>query len=145
MKKFIQIFSLFGLLVVFGTISASAQAGLGTEVDIPFAFNVGNQSYDAGSYIIRVDRRISGASTLSIRDTKNDEQQTVFLNTNGEAGSGEIKLVFDVVEGRRFLSKVRTPERTYAVYKTKAEKDAAKARTSKAVSEGAGADGSSTF
>jgi hypothetical protein len=145
MKKFIQIFSLFGLLVVFGTISASAQAGLGTEIDIPFAFNVGNQSYDAGSYIIRVDRRISGASTLSIRDTKNDEQQTVFLNMNGEGGSGEIKLVFDVVEGRRILSKVRTPERTYAVYKTKTEKDAVKARSSRSVSQGAGSDGLSTF
>ncbi|HKP69362.1 MAG TPA: hypothetical protein VJV05_08760 [Pyrinomonadaceae bacterium] len=145
MKKFIQIFSLFGLLVVFGTISASAQASLGTEVEIPFAFNVGGHSYEAGSYIIKVDRRISGASTLSIRDTKNDEQQTVLLNSNGEAGTGEVKLVFDTVEGRRYLSKVRTPERTYGVYKSKAEKDAAKARTSKSVSEGAGSDGSSLF
>ena len=135
MKKFIQIFSLFGLLVVFGTISASAQAGLGTEVEIPFAFNIGDTSYDAGSYIIKIDRRITGASTLMIRDTKTDEQKLVLLNANSEGGSGEIKLVFDTVEGRRYLTKVRTPERSYALYKGKIEKDAAKARSSaKAVS-----------
>lgn len=146
MKKFIQIFSLFGLLVMFGVISASAQAGLGSEVDIPFAFNVGDQSYEAGSYIIQVNRRITGASTLSIRDTKTDEQQTVLLNSNGEAGTGEIKLVFDTVEGRRYLTKVRTPERSYALYKTKVEKDAAKARgAAKAVSVGAGASGETSI
>ena len=143
MKKFIQIFSLFGLLVVFGTISASAQAGLGTEVDIPFAFNVGDQAHEAGSYIVKIDRRVNGASTLSIRDTKTDDQQTVLLNSSGEAGSAEIKLVFDVIEGRRFLTKVRTQDRTYGVYKSKTEKDAVKAR--KSVSEGAGSDGSSIF
>ena len=145
MKKFIQIFSLFGLLVVFGTISASAQAGLGTEVDIPFAFNIGDRSYEAGNYIIQVDRRITGASTLIIRDTKTDEQQILLLNANGEAGSGEVKLVFDTVAGRRYLTKVRTPDRSYALFRGKVEKDAAKARSSKSVSEGAGADGSSTF
>lgn len=146
MKKFIQIFSLFGLLVVFGTISASAQAGLGTEVDIPFAFNVGDQAYEAGSYIIKIDRRGTGASTLSIRDTKTDEQQTVLLNSNGEAGSGEIKLVFDNVEGRRYLTKVRTPDRSYALYKTKVQKNTSKASGSaKSVSEGAGSSGESTL
>ena len=139
MKKFIQIFSLFGLLVVFGTISASAQAGLGTEVEIPFAFNIGDTSYDAGNYIIRIDRRITGASTLVIRDTKTDEQKLVLLNANSEGGSGEIKLVFDTVEGRRYLTKVRTPERSYALYRGKIQKDAAKARGSAgAVSVGAG-------
>ena len=145
MKKFIQIFSLFGLLVVFGSISASAQAGLGVEVNIPFAFNVGDQTHEAGSYIVRVDRRIAGASTLSIRNADSDDQQTVLLNSNGEAGAGEVKLVFDVVEGRRILSKVRTPERTYGVYKTKNEKSTEKARNLKPVSEGAGSDGSSLF
>ena len=145
MKKFIQIFSLFGLLVIFGTISASAQAGLGTEVNIPFAFHVGDQSYEAGSYIININRRITGASTLSIRDTKTDEQQTVLLSSNGEAAAGEVKLVFDTVEGRRYLTKVRTPDRSYGLYRVKAEKGAIKARNSKPVSEGAGSDGVTTF
>lgn len=138
MKKFIQIFSLFGLLVVFGTISASAQAGLGTEVNIPFAFNVGDQSYEAGNYIIKVDRRIAGTSTLTIRDEKNDEQQIVFLNSDGNGTGTEIKLVFDTVEGRRFLSKVRTPQQVFGLIKSKAEKKseaAAKTREAEKPSE----------
>lgn len=145
MKKFIQIISLFGLLVFVGTISASAQAGYGTEVNIPFAFNIGDQSYEAGSYIIKIDRRITGASTLSIRDTKTDEQQTVLLSSNGEAAAGEVKLVFDTVEGRRYLTKIRTPDRGYGLFRGKVEKDAVKARNVKPVSDGAGSDGSTIF
>lgn len=146
MKKFIQIFSLFGLLVVFGTISASAQAGLGAEVEIPFAFTVGEKSYDSGTYVIKVDRRSTGASTLSIREANTDEQQIVLLNSSGEDGTSEIKLVFDTVEGRRYLTKVRTPQRSYALYKNKGEREASKVRTSvQPVSEGAGSEGSLAF
>ena len=146
MKKFIQILSLLSLLVVFGAISASAQGGLGTEVEIPFAFNIGDQSYEAGNYIIKIDRRSTGASTLTIRDAKTDEQKILLLNSNGEAGSGEIKLVFDTVEGRRYLAKVRTPERSYALFRSKAERNASKANGSaKPVSQGSGSDGSTAF
>lgn len=145
MKRFIQIFSLFGLLVVFGAVSASAQAGPGTEVEIPFAFSVGDRQYEAGNYIIKVDRHITGSSTLAIRDTKTDEQQIVLLKSNGEAGSDEIKLVFDMIEGRRHLTKLSTPQQIYALFRSKSEKGAAKARSAKPVSEGAGAAGSLAF
>jgi hypothetical protein len=147
MKKFIQIFSLFSLLLTFGIISASAQAGLGTEVEIPFAFNVGDHAYEAGSYIIKVDRSSTGASTLSIRDTKTDEQQLVLLNSNGQGGSGEVKLIFDTVEGRRYLSRIRTPERSYALFKGKSQKEVTKARNAaKPASDGTvGAEESVAF
>ena len=136
MKKFIRISSLFGLLVVVSTISVTAQTGLGSEVDIQFAFNVGDKAYEAGSYVIKINRRIAGAATLSIRDTKTDERQTVLLSSNGEEGPGEMQLVFDTIEGQRYLTKVRTPERSYGLYRVK---DAA------AKSQGAGSDGSSPF
>lgn len=124
MKKFIQVFSLLSLLVLFGSASANAQSGYGVEVEIPFAFNVGDHSYEAGNYILKVNKFATGTATLSIRDTNNDEVQTVILNGNGDGASTDIKLVFDMVEGRRVLTRVRTPDHTYAVVGAKNDKDA---------------------
>ena len=129
MKKFIQICSLFGLLVFVGAATANAQS-LGSQVSIPFAFNVGEKSYDAGDYILKIERVGAGTATLTIRDTDSDAIQIVMLNGNGESPSRDLKLVFDTIEGQRYLTRVRTPERTYGLHKSKAEKDAAKVRGS---------------
>ena len=126
MKKFIQVCSLLSLLVFFGAASANAQSGFGVDVEIPFAFSVGDQSYEAGNYIVKVDKLTSGTATLSIQDTKTDDVQTVLLNGNGDEAAGDIKLVFDNVAGRRVLTKIRTPDRGYALIKTKSEKNAEK-------------------
>jgi hypothetical protein len=127
MKKFIQVCSLLSLLVVFGAAASIKAQGFGTEVSIPFAFNVADHSYDAGSYVLKLFKNSSGTATLSITDTKTDAVQTVLLNVNGDLGGSEIKLVFDNVEGQRYLSKVQTTERTYALLKSKAVRDALKA------------------
>ena len=127
MKKIIQVCSLLSLLILTGAVSSFAQNGFGSEVEIPFAFNVGDQSYEAGSYIVKLQKLPSGSATLSISDTKSDDVQTVLLNGTGDRIGTEIKLVFDSIEGRRHLTKVRTPDRTFALLRTKAERDAAKA------------------
>ena len=142
MKKFIQICSLFGLLIFVGAATANAQSSLGSQITIPFAFHVGEKSYEAGEYILKVDKLSSGTATLMIRDTKSDEAQVVLLNGNGESPSSELKLVFDTIEGHRYLTRVRTPVRTFALLKSKAEKDAAKVRNSEKES-GASAAGTS--
>lgn len=146
MKKFIQVCSLLSLVVVFGAAaSIKAQTGFGTEVSIPFAFNVGDHSYDAGNYVMKLSKNTSGTATLSIIDTKTDEIQTVLLNVNGDAAGDEIKLVFDKVEGRRYLSKVQTTERTYALLKSKAVREAAKAAKSGDRADSAVDGGASQF
>jgi hypothetical protein len=127
MKKFIQICSLFSLLVLSMVVSASAQRSFGTDVEIPFAFNVADRSYEAGNYIVKLEKISSGAATLSIQDTKTDKMQTVLLNMNGDGPGGEIKLVFDTIEGRRYLTKVRTAERTFALVRSRSEKSVTKA------------------
>jgi len=132
MKKFIQISSFLSLVVLFSAASTLAQSHFGIDVNIPFAFNVGDRSYDAGNYIVKFERHSPGSATLSIEDTKTDEVQTVLLNSNGDGGSEDIKLVFDTVEGRRQLRKVRTSSSTYAIVRTKAERTAAKVRSEKA-------------
>ena len=146
MKKFIQVCSLLSLVVVLGTAaSLKAQSGFGTEVSIPFAFNVGDHSYDAGSYVLKLSKQSSGTASLSIIDTKTDEIQTVLLNANGDSAGSDIKLVFDKVEGRRYLSKVQTTERTYALVKTKSMRDSAKAAKSSDKPESAVVIGGNQF
>ena len=130
MKKFIQICSLLCLLVLFSAAAANAQTNFGADVNIPFAFNVGDRSYDAGNYIVKLDKRSSGSATLSIHDTKTDEVQTVLLNIAAHSTSGEVNLVFDTIGGQRYLTKVSTPERTFSLVKSKAEKNAIKAQRS---------------
>ena len=123
MKKFIQISALLSLVVLFNVAASYGQSQFGTDVNIPFAFNVGDQSYEAGHYILKFDRFSNGAATLSIQNTKDDKVQTVLMNAGGEAASSEIKLVFDTLEGQRYLTKVRTPSRSYAVVMNKPGKE----------------------
>ena len=136
MKKLIQIGSILSLLVLFSAASTFAQSQFGVDVNIPFAFNVGDRSHEAGNYIVKFQRHPLGSATLAIEDTKTEEVQTIFLNAGVGPGSDEIKLVFDTVEGRRYLRKIQTPSSTYAIARTKAEKNLAKVR-----SQGAGETG----
>ena len=134
MKKFIQICSILSLLVVFTVVaSAKVEAGFGTEVEIPFAFNVGDRSYEAGTYIVKFGRVSDGTATLSIQDLKNDDLQTVLVNVNNESNSGGMRLVFDTINGQKYLTKVRHNDKTFALAKVKSDKNAI-------VSIGSGAD-----
>src|SRR5688572_18933903 len=128
MKKFIQICSLLSMLVVFTVISASAQSGFGTDVEIPFSFNVGDRSYDAGNYIVKLGRLSSGSATLSIQDTKTDDIQTVLLHVSSDGSGRDMNLVFDTIDGKKYLSKVQTTDKTFALTKVKSEKNGVKAR-----------------
>ena len=139
MKKLIQISGLLGLLVILTAATTFAQASYGSDVNIPFAFTVGDQSYEAGDYIVRIERMSSGAATLSITDTKTEEVQRVLMNVSGDSGSGDVKLVFDTVDGQRHLTKVRTPNYSYAIVKSRSDKSAAKNRSEKVTEVGGSA------
>lgn len=125
MKKFIQIASLLSMLVVFTVISANAQSGTyGSEVEIPFAFSVGDQTYEAGHYVVKVQKLTTGAATLTIEDTKNDKVRVVLMNADGNSPEQGVKLVFEKVNGQRYLSRVNTPERSFALIKSRPEQSA---------------------
>ena len=129
MKKLIQICSLLSVLVLFTAGATFAQTRFGTDVNIPFAFNVGDHSYGAGQYIVKLDKLGSGTATLSIQDTKTDEIQRVLLNANGDSASDDVRLVFDTINGQRYLTKLRTTDRTYAIVGAKSNRNATKAGT----------------
>ena len=138
MKKFIRTFSVFCLVAVFAVISVSASAvsGFGSEVEIPFAFNVGEKAYDAGSYIVTIERVSNETSALRIRDTKNENSQTVLINLSYASAREELKLVFDTVDGKKYLTKVGTADRLAAVDHPKSDRktaDAEKVRIQPAV------------
>lgn len=140
MKRIIQICSLFGLLILFTAVSANAQTSTGTDIEIPFAFSIGDKSYDAGHYIVKVNKLPNGIATLFIQDTKTEKAQTLFLNDDGGAVGAGVKLVFDTVAGQRYLSRVQTPERSFAVVGGKTRKDNnAKLREASVASTGSGA------
>jgi len=140
MKKFIQICSLLSMLVLFTAGAAFAQNEFGTDVNIPFAFNVGDHAYEAGEYIVKLDKMGTGMATLSIQNTKTDEIQRVLLNANGDAAADDVRLVFDTINGQRYLTKLKTTDRTYAIVGSRPDKDAAKARKEKVSETGGGAN-----
>jgi hypothetical protein len=39
---------------------------------------------------------------------------------------GDLRLVFDTIEGQKYLTKVRTANKTFALVKTKSEKSASR-------------------
>lgn len=145
MKKFIQICSLLSLLFVLSTSAAFAQSGFGTDVNIPFAFNIGDRSYEAGNYIVKLDRRAGGSATLSVQDTKTDEVQNMIVSIGAHSTSGQVNLVFDTINGQRYLTKISTPDRTFSLIKSKAEKEAMKAQRSMKPVERAVVGGGSNF
>ena len=140
MKKLIQVVSLLSLLVLFTAGSTVAADRFGTDVKIPFAFNVGDRSYEAGEYIIKLERLGNGTAALSIQNTKTDEIQRVLMNANGDTAAADVRLVFDTINGQRYLTKLKTTARTYAIVGSKPGKDSAKAEKEKATAIGGGAN-----
>jgi hypothetical protein len=115
MKKLIQICSLLSLLLVFTAVSASAQSEYGSEVEIPFSFNVGDREYEAGNYIVKLNKLQTGAATIIISNPKTDSVQTVLARRSADSSDNAVKLVFDTVNGERVLSRVITPGGGFAI------------------------------
>lgn len=127
MKGIVQLVSFIGLLLVFTAAGANAQSAYGTEVKIPFSFNVGTRSYEAGEYIVKVNKQATGATILSIRDTAGDDVQQVLLRGSGDVQVEGLKLTFANVGGRKFLEQVQTPTSGYKVAVPEADAGAQRA------------------
>lgn len=139
MRKFIQISSLLALVLAFTTFSVKAAGGFGSEVEIPFAFYVGDKAYEAGHYIVRVQRLETGGAILSIQNSEDNKVHSLFLNRSGDPGSSEVKLIFDVANGQRYLSKVTAQDHSFAVIGSKERRtEVGKAKRSTAAEIGGG-------
>jgi hypothetical protein len=114
MNKLIQICSLLSLVFVFAAVSASAQSEYGSEVEIPFSFSVGDRTYEAGTYTVKLNKLQTDAATIIIRDRKNDSVQTVLARRNAGSADESVELVFDTVNGTKVLSRFITPGGSFA-------------------------------
>ncbi len=130
MKKLIQVSAFLSLMFVFSVVFANAQQQAKQfSVNVPFEFNVGQKSYPAGEYHIKLVKISADAASLSIADGEDKNLQTIIAPRRGEASTDEPKLVFSRYKNQRFLSQIKTKETGFSLIKTDAEKRAADRNT----------------
>lgn len=129
MKKLIQFSAVLSLMFVFAVVFANAQTTKRYAVNIPFDFHVGQKSYPAGEYHIRVARISADAVSFAIADGEKNNLQTVIIPRKGESAKNEPQLVFNRYKNQRFLSRLMTGENGYSMIKTDAERRAADLNT----------------
>lgn len=126
MKKLIQFCSMLSLVVVLAAGAATAATPVGTDygsqVQIPFSFNVAEKTFEAGTYIINVNKVSSGAATLVIRNVKTGESQALVMTSRGDGPADDLKLVFENVGDKKVLTKVKTSSETFALLNPRVDK-----------------------
>jgi hypothetical protein len=97
------------------------------EVDVPFAFEVGNRTLPAGSY--RVETVPTGAGALEIlRSSSGDVRQTISTTAAiTKSGTPAPALVFHRYGNRYFLAQIRTGDgHAREVFPSRQEKEIAR-------------------
>ncbi len=91
MKKLIQICSLLSLIVFFSIVSVQAQTVKQYAAEIPHDFNIGQKSYQAGSYTIKVSKVSLNVVSLSLEDKEKNNLQTILVRQNSNVAKREPK------------------------------------------------------
>lgn len=125
MKKIIQLCSMFALLAAFSVISANAQSVREYEAKIPFRFNVGQKSFEAGNYVIKIIKSAVNARILSLEDESGKQLQNIIVAESGDTAKGKLQLVFNRYDNQRFLSKLSNGETVFSIVKSDTEKQIA--------------------
>lgn len=126
MKKLIRICAVLSLLFAFSIVSTHAQqTGTQYQAKIPFDFNVGQKSYAAGNYVIKISRLSSNGILLHFEDENNNRLQSVIVSEIDSLPKGETKLLFDVQENQRYLTRIVTENVSISLGKPKTEKHGA--------------------
>ena len=115
MKKIIQIVSFLALVFVLAGTEVQAQSTTKIDADVPFDFAIGDQTFDAGKYVMRVRRVPSGADSIELRDAKNSVVYEAFALTNGDTGNGKAHFIFRRDGSVAQLSKIQTGSKGYTI------------------------------
>lgn len=115
MKRIIQVCSMLVLSAVFFTVAAHAQSTSRIEAKIPFDFNVGEKSYVAGDYVMKISRVTFSTVSLSLEDNFGNQLQNVLMASSADTADGVSRLIFDRDANERQLSRVLTGEKGYAL------------------------------
>ncbi len=127
MKKLIQVCSILSLVVVFSIVSAQAHTVKQYAAEIPYDFNIGQKSYQAGSYVIKISRISSNIVSLSLEDKEKNNLQTILVRENGNTTKHEPKLVFTRYDNQRFLTGMSMQEMGLSIVVSKDDKLSAQA------------------
>lgn len=123
MKKIIRIVSFLALVFVMTGADVHAQGTTRIDAVIPYDFQVGDEQFEAGKYVLRVRRMQNGAGTLvELRDARHRVVWESFALENGNTGNGKANLVFDKSGSIAKLTQVRTGEKGYAISTDKTDR-----------------------
>lgn len=115
MKNFIRICSFLTLVVAFSFVSANAQTVQRYEAKIPFAFNIGAKTYDAGTYVMRLAEAAVG-KMMTLEDGKNNVLRTFYVMERGDAPAKNSYLRFvRNADDSLYLSRIFTTEKSFAI------------------------------
>jgi hypothetical protein len=105
--KSLAMVSLIGILtLVAAAQSAQAQSRTDYTANIPFAFNVGNETLPAGQYIITNARTVDGAVILRIRAKGHEGLMRLTNGVRANAPRQKTVLVFNRYGERSFLAEM---------------------------------------
>jgi hypothetical protein len=105
-KKYAVVLGLVVTLLALGATQASAQT---VNAAVSFNFMAGGKEFPAGSYQIRFAN--GGASTLLLMKSTDTGAvaQVGFMTRLADIGAGSPTLVFDVEDGKHYLSELHIP------------------------------------
>lgn len=126
MKKLMQFGSIFILAFFFSIVSINAQTEKRYEVNIPFEFSVGENSYQPGNYTFKVSGLSENGIVLNLNNEKGDHLGTFLVSQNSEFAKGNTRLVFIRYGEKRFLSKILMQERGFSVLNSQTGKQITK-------------------
>lgn len=100
---------MLGLAVFIAAGSANAQTAYSSEVEIPFAFSVCGQSFEAGKYSLKLVKLDAGSATISVTDQETREVKSFLARRSGDGPANDVALVFDTARGTKVLRRISTP------------------------------------
>lgn len=117
---------MLSLVLVFSIVAAKAQTVKEYKAQIPFAFSVGQKSYQAGDYVIKVSKFSVSSVALSLEDNEKNVLQTIFAQGNGNIAKAEPKLLFNRNGDQLTLSNMTMPEMGLSIAGSNDKKQAGK-------------------
>lgn len=109
MKKFIQLFSMLSLALVFGAAAAMAQTNTKVNAEIPFDFNIGGRILAKGSYQLDISKYASGAATVTVIDRNGVRLETVVASLTENSKNSTPGLEFKRDGESQTLTGITTP------------------------------------
>jgi hypothetical protein len=111
MKRIIQFFTLLGFAILISTVSAKAQTTTSIDADVPFNFNIGQETFASGKYKLKVIEDGAGGSIVTLNNEARDIKRTMVAVGSGRTGNGISELVFQKFGEDRYLTGIALPDR----------------------------------